>query len=275
MSTEDLDYRAFANFLEESSGIVLGPSKAYLVSSRLSDIMKEEKVSTLTELVNHMKEPSKAKLKERVVDAMTTNETNWFRDNHPFDVLRTKILPELRDVAKTRPIKIWSSACSSGQEPLTISMTVSEYMAANPGTYPHNVQILATDISPSMLEQAKEATYDSIAMSRGLSAERKKKFFDTLDDGRMQAKQRERARINYRSLNLLTSFVLIGKFDVIFCRNVLIYFSDDVKSDILTRMSQNLNPNGYLFIGASESMSSTCESYNMIKCNPGLVYQKK
>ena len=268
----DNDYRTFCQFLEQQCGIVLGDSKMYLVKSRLSPLMTRFEVESLTELVNRTLKPTERQLRAAVIDAMTTNETLWFRDTYPYELLINQLLPELD---KGRPVKIWSAASSSGQEPYSIAMSIDEYKR-KPGVSSRSMfSVIGTDISNTMLDICKNAEYDSLALSRGLSAERKSRFFDDSGQGMMQVKPDVRRLVTFRHLNLLDSYQLLGKFDIIFCRNVLIYFSPEIKSQIINKFASQLNPNGYLVLGASESMSGLSDKFEMIRCNPGIVYQKK
>jgi chemotaxis protein methyltransferase CheR len=270
---EQSEYDQFRTFLEQQCGIVLGDNKLYLVKSRLAPLMARFNVASLSQLVSKTLSPHERQLRAAVVDAMTTNETLWFRDQYPFELLKTKIFPEFADLR--RPIKIWSAASSSGQEPYSIAMSASEYQSKSPGALKMGVQITGTDISNTMLDMCKNAEYDSLALARGLSPERRQKFF--MDSGNGMAKVTEpiRRMVNFRHLNLLDSYALLGKFDVIFCRNVLIYFSPEVKAKIIAQFAQALNPKGYLFLGASESMAGLSNEFEMLRCNPGIIYQKK
>jgi chemotaxis protein methyltransferase CheR len=153
-------------------------------------------------------------------------------------------------------------------------MTVQEYLASRPGSL-SDVQIMATDISPAILQEAKEATYDTLALARGLSPDRKQKYFMQQRDGRWQARPEIRSRVRFTQANLLQSYSLLGRFDVIFCRNVLIYFSSESKADILARMARALNPGGYLFLGSSESITQYSDEFEMVRCPRGSVYRVK
>ena len=268
----DNDYRTFCQFLEQQCGIVLGDSKMYLVKSRLSPLMTRFEVESLTELVNRTLKPTERQLRAAVIDAMTTNETLWFRDTYPYELLINQLLPELD---KGRPVKIWSAASSSGQEPYSIAMSIDEYKRKPSVSSRSMFSVIGTDISNTMLDICKNAEYDSLALSRGLSAERKSRFFVDSGHGMMQVKPDVRRLVTFRHLNLLDSYQLLGKFDIIFCRNVLIYFSPEIKSQIINKFASQLNPNGYLVLGASESMSGLSDKFEMIRCNPGIVYQKK
>ena len=270
--SDDL-YKQFSHFLALQSGIVLGDNKEYLVKSRLSPLMTQFGIESLSDLVTRAMTVRERELKMAVIDAMTTNETLWFRDSYPFQLLSDKIFPELGKSG--RPIKIWSAASSSGQEPYSIAMTALEQQVKRPGTLPGGVQIVGTDISSTMLNQCKEGVYDSLALARGLSPERKKLFFEPQGDNKMRISERVRKLTSFRPLNLLESYSLLGKFDIIFCRNVLIYFAPEVKSKILNQFASSLNPGGYLMLGASESLAGLTDKFEMIRCNPGIVYKVK
>ncbi|MBS3798782.1 protein-glutamate O-methyltransferase CheR [Pseudoalteromonas sp. BDTF-M6] len=266
------EYNQFRAFLEQQCGIVLGDSKQYLVKSRLAPLMARFGVDTLSQLVHKTLSPHERQLRAAVVDAMTTNETLWFRDQYPFELLKNRLLPEFKGLA--RPLKIWSAASSSGQEPYSIAMTLAEYQQSRPGALNPNVQIVGTDISNSMLEMCKKGEYDALALARGLSAERRRKFFIDGDNGMARVNDHIKRMVSFRHLNLLDSYALLGKFDIIFCRNVLIYFAPEVKAKIIAQFAQALNPGGYLLLGASESMTGLSNDFIMLRCNPGIIYQK-
>jgi len=296
------EYQEFREFLEAASGIALGENKQYLVNSRLSCLVTEMGLASIGELIECVKRDMKPGLRERIVDAMTTNETLWFRDHFPFEILKSHILPELSG-PRTRPVRIWSAACSSGQEPYSMSMIIQEYLQAKPGSLPCDAQIIATDISPSVLKDAREGIYDAMAFARGLSDERKKRFFDaqgktsdikaragdaqgktgdiTGNAGHITAKAWQvkpeiRKRITFSEMNLMKKdYLALGKFDVIFCRNALIYFSAELKREILARFSQVLEPGGYLCLGASESVSGYADFFETVRYQGGLVYRLK
>lgn len=267
------DFRQFSAFLEQSCGILLAEHKQYLVQSRLSKIMREQSCTSLTDLVQRLGQPGSRELKERIIDAMTTNETLWFRDTHPYEILARRLLPELGPEHRCRKLRIWSAACSTGQEPYSISMVLDEFKRANPGTFGAGEEILATDISASVLEQAQRGEYEMLALGRGLSQERLKKYFVASGQGSWRVRPEIKSRVRFQSLNLLGAYTALGAFDIIFCRNVLIYFSSDVKQEILRKMHRQLRPGGYLLLGASESLSGMSDLYRMIHCRPGIIYQ--
>lgn len=275
MPTKQLDdksYHQFRTFLEQQCGIVLGENKQYLVKSRLAPLMSKFNLASLSDLVTKTLSATERQLRAAVIDAMTTNETLWFRDEYPFELLKKRILPALK--TKSTPLKIWSAASSSGQEPYSIAMSIKEYQQANPGAFRAGVQIIGTDISTTMLEHCKYAHYDSLALSRGLSPERKKQFFEPGENGMSKVKDDIKSMVSFRQLNLLNSYSLMGKFDIVFCRNVLIYFAPEVKSQIISQIHGALNNDGTLFLGASESLSGLNQNFEMVRCNPGIIYQK-
>jgi chemotaxis protein methyltransferase CheR len=270
---DEKSYNQFRTFLEQQCGIVLGESKQYLVKSRLAPLMAKFELSSLSELVNRTLSPVERQLRAAVIDAMTTNETLWFRDDYPYKLLQSKLLPDFAN--RKTPVKIWSAASSSGQEPYSIAMSVLEYQQKNPGAFPRGVQVIGTDISTTMLEHCKYGHYDNLALARGLSEERKRRFFEKGDNGMLKIKDEVKKMVSFRPLNLLNSYSLMGRFDIVFCRNVLIYFSPEIKSQIISQIHGVLNNDGYLFLGASESLSGINQDFTMLRCNPGIVYQKK
>ncbi|MGV2990535.1 protein-glutamate O-methyltransferase [Vibrio sp. E150_011] len=272
ITISDQEYRDFSRFLESQCGIVLGDSKQYLVRSRLSPLVSKFGLSSLSQLLRDVVSGRNRELRIAAVDAMTTNETLWFRDNYPFTVLSDKLLPEM--AAKKRPLKIWSAASSSGQEPYSMAMTVLETQAKRPGMLP-NVSITATDISSTMLDACRLGEYDNLALGRGLSSERRRVFFESTSSGKMKIKDNAKRLVNFRPQNLMDSYALLGKFDIIFCRNVLIYFSPEMKSQVLNQMARSLNPGGYLLLGASESLTGLTDQFEMVRCNPGIIYKLK
>ncbi len=267
------DYERFRVFLEKACGIVLGDNKQYLIASRLTPLLAQYQLQSLTALIERMQLNGQSGLYESIVDAMTTNETLWFRDGFPFEILKQVILPE-HHKARTGGVRIWSAACSSGQEPYSLSMCVEEYLRTNPGALGGGVQITATDLSPSMLDQARAGEYDAAAMLRGISDERKRLFF-TERNGRWAVRDELKRRVSFRELNLLSGYEPLGRFHVIFCRNVLIYFSADLKRDILARLAGALLPGGYLFLGAAEAITGYSDAFEMLRLPQGIVYRLK
>ncbi|MFT6733154.1 MAG: chemotaxis protein methyltransferase CheR [Polaribacter sp.] len=259
------EYDRFKSLLEHKSGILLGDNKQYLVTSRLANFIKECDLSNLSDLLAQIEQPTNRQLLQKVIDRMTTNETLWFRDGYPFEYMKKTLIPEFN---KKGSFKIWCAACSSGQEPFSLAMLLYETGAFTNGS------IIATDLSVRILEKAKLGQYQDIELKRGLPADKLRKYFDAIDTNNWQLKSNLRNKIRYQATNLLNAPFSLGKFEIIFCRNVLIYFSQENKTKVLNGLIDSLKPGGYLFLGASESLTKDCEKLDMIRCNPGLVYQK-
>ena len=264
MDISPSEYNDFRQVLERQSGILLGDNKQYLVAIRLSNFLKENKLSSISGLLAVISRPSGKALLQKVIDQMTTNETLWFRDSYPFEYMKRNLIPELK---KKGRFKIWCAACSSGQEPYSLAMLLDE-------TSTNNADIIATDLSSRVLDKAKLGFYQDIELKRGLPDDKLRRYFAKTDKNTWQINQSLRTKIRFQSLNLLGLPYGVGRFDVIFCRNVLIYFSQENKTKVLNGLIDSLNPGGYLFLGASESLTRDCKPLNMNRCNPGLVYQK-
>jgi chemotaxis protein methyltransferase CheR len=256
-------YIRFRDYLQKACGISLSDNKQYLVASRLGKVLEREGFSKIEQLVDALEKYGSSKLKEEVINAMTTNETLWFRDIHPFTILKDRVLPEMT----SGPLRIWSAASSTGQEPYSISMVIEEFKSARPGVLKAGEKIVATDICTNILQHAKQGEYDSLAIARGLGPDLQRRYFDKIND--------LSSRVEFKYLNLIESFSALGKFDVIFCRNVLIYFTVDLKLDILKRMHACLKPGGYLFLGGSEALSGLSDYFEIVQCHPGIVYKAK
>lgn len=267
------DYDAFQKYLQEVCGIVLGSGKEYLVKSRLSGLMKDNGIDSIGDLLNQVGNGRNQKLQVNIIDAMTTNETFWFRDISHFQMLTDMIFPEAES-KPCRSMRIWSAACSSGQEPYNISMTVQKYISSNPGRLSGGVEILGTDISNRILDEAKKGVYYGASASRGMDAERQQRYF-TSNGSNFTVRPEIRSRVSFRSQNITQSYALLGRFDVVFCRNVLIYFSADKKADIIQRIARTLNPGGYLFLGSTESMVAHSDLFDMVRTGGGIAYRLK
>lgn len=269
----DYNYRLFSQFLESASGIVLGENKQYLVKSRLTSHVKIQGVANLDQLIEKIVVKKDRQAQLAAIEAMTTNETLWFRDSYPFSLLENSILTKYEQ--RSSPLKIWSAACSSGQEAYSIAMTIQNFQKKRSGALRAGAQILGTDISEEMLQKCRLAEYDQLAISRGLPDNFRLEYFEAADNGRLRVKAQLKAMASFRQFNLLDSFSSLGRFDIIFCRNVLIYFSPDVKRQILQKIAACLQDDGILFVGASESISDLVDQFSMVRCNPGLYYIKK
>lgn len=266
------DFNRFRDFLEEACGISLGENKQYLVNTRIRRILVEYEIESLSRLIEQLKFGRDARLREKIIDAMTTNETFWFRDNYPYEYLKNTILPELNKSGERGDIRIWSAACSSGQEPYSISIIAEEYKARSGG---RPLKLIATDLSTDILAQARSGEYDKLSIMRGLSKDRLSSFFDPVSDVIWKVKPVVGSRIDFRPINLMDSYSALGSFDVVFCRNVLIYFTPELKRDILRRIHATLKPNGLLFLGSSEGLAGISDLFDMVNCNPGILYRAK
>jgi chemotaxis protein methyltransferase CheR len=252
------DFTYIANLLKERSGLIVTPDKQYLFETRLGSIMREQRVKTVDQLIGVMRQGRNEALIAAVVDAMTTNETSFFRDRHPFDAMRQAILPALiRQRAQSKRIRIWSAACSTGQEAYSLAIMLAEEfpMLAN-----WQVEIVGTDISPTVLARAKEGVFSTFEVQRGLPIQMLVKHF-TQEGERWQLKPELRKRVSFQPFNLLGDLSPLGTFDVIFCRNVLIYFDLPTKSRVLEGMHRRLPADGTLILGGSESVFGICPKF--------------
>jgi len=268
-------FERFRAFLQNASGIVLGADQRWLVNARLAPLLKEQGIDSLDVLVEQLEQRPFCRLRTQVLDAMCTNETLWFRDGHPFDTLKDSLLPERLAAARCGPLRIWSAAASSGQEPYSIAMLVDEFEQSQPQLFKSAVEILGTELSSSMLAACERAEYDNLAIRRGLSAARLERYFKRLDGGRWQVKAEIRQRVTFQSQNLLSSFACLGQFDIVFCRNVLIYFTQAQRDNIIKRIHGCLKPGGYLLLGATEALGGLSTHFQTIRCRQSIVYQAK
>lgn len=272
---DQLEFDHFRQFLQDACGIALGDNKQYLVSNRLRRLLEEHQLASFSELVKILKLNNNRRLKDQVIDAMTTNETFWFRDIYPYNHLKDHLLPQLMSGNNKMfgSIRIWSAACSTGQEPYSISMMAEEYRRQTMGVLSRPVQIVATDLSTTVLEQARQGEYDRLSVLRGLSDERLERYFDKPSEQLWRIKSLVRDRIEFRTLNLMDSYAALGKFDIVFCRNVLIYFDADLKRKILQKIHASLKSKGILFLGSSEGLAGASDLFEMVRCEPGILYR--
>jgi chemotaxis protein methyltransferase CheR len=261
-----LDYEYLRRLLKERSGLDLSADKQYLVESRLLPLARRTGVAGIPELVVKMRNGAE-QLTSQVVEAMTTNETFFYRDKIPFDHLCDSILPELaQSRAGRRSIRVWSAASSTGQEPYSIAMCLREFGPALSGW---RSEIIATDLSQEVLEKSKAGLYSQFEVQRGLPIQLLVKYFNQLGEF-WQLSADIRGMVQHRQLNLLQDFTHLGKFDVIFCRNVLIYFDQATKVSIFERLAQMLEPDGYLMLGAAESVVGITDLFRPCQDRRGL-----
>jgi chemotaxis protein methyltransferase CheR len=252
-----MDYEFLRRFLKERSGLDLSADKQYLVESRLLPLARKANLPGLPELVAKLKGGADA-LTTEVVEAMTTNETFFFRDKVPFDHLRGTILPELLQArASRRSLRIWCAASSTGQEPYSIAMCLKEMSPALAGW---RVEILATDLSQAVLEKSKSGMFSQFEVQRGLPIQMLVKYF-TQTGELWQLNADIRAMVQFRQLNLLQDFSHLGAFDIVFCRNVLIYFDQHTKIGIFNRLARLMEPDGFLVLGAAETVVGLSDAF--------------
>ena len=265
MTPEDFSY--LRKLLKERSGLVLAAEKQYLAESRLLPLARKNSMTSLAELIAKLKEPYSASLASDVVDAMTTNETFFFRDKVPFDHFRATVIPALIEArAREKRIRIWCTAAATGQEPYSLAMLLKGMGAALAG---YKVSILATDICADVLEKAKAGIYSQFEVQRGLAIQLLVKFF-TQSGEQWQIAPEIRGMVQFRSLNLLNDFAPLGGFDVVFCRNVLIYFDQPTKVDVLTRIAHQTASDGYLVLGAAETVVGLTDLFKPVADRRGL-----
>jgi chemotaxis protein methyltransferase CheR len=251
------DFTFIAALLKSRSGLIINEEKTYLLETRLSAMMRELGQKDLSGLIELLRQPTSEALRDRVVDAMTTNETSFFRDNHPFETMRKTVLPGLIERrAASRSLRIWSAACSTGQEPYSLAMIIKDHFPILAGW---RLEIVATDISPSVLNRARSGVYSTFEVQRGLPIQMLVRHFDQVGND-WRIKQELKRNISFRPANLLEDFSVLGMFDVVLCRNVLIYFDQDTKTRILRAIARNMATDGALLLGGAESVFGICDA---------------
>ena len=260
------DYEFLRKLLRDKSGLDLSADKQYLIESRLLPLARKAGLATIGDLVQKLKDGSSA-LISQVVEAMTTNETFFFRDKVPFDHFREAIMPELlRARSNRKSIRIWCAAGSTGQEPYSLAMCLKEMSAALSGW---RVEIIATDLSQEVLEKSKSGLYSQFEVQRGLPIQFLVKYFKQTGE-LWQINPEIRAMVQHRQLNLLHDFSQLGTFDVIFCRNVLIYFDQETKINIFGRLAKAMEPDGFLVLGAAETVVGLTDVFKPLAERRGL-----
>ena len=263
------DFNLLSKLIKDRSGLALTKDKAYLLESRLLPVARKWNLKSLDELVMRLRTRSEAGLVRDVVEAMTTNESFFFRDIKPFDQFKQVVLPFLLQArGTTRNIKVWSAACSSGQEPYTLSMMLKEERQKLIGW---NVDILATDLSTEILAKAQAGLYSQFEVQRGLPIQLLVKYFKQAGD-RWQIDSAIREMVRYRPFNLLDDLSGLGQFDVIFCRNVLIYFDQPTKQMVLERMARQLAPDGFLYLGGAETVVGITDKFQPMANHRGIYH---
>ena len=260
------DYEYLRKLLKDQSGLDLSTDKQYLIESRLLPLARKAGLPGISDLVQKMKGGSNG-LITQVVEAMTTNETFFFRDKVPFDHFRDTIMPEMLKLrAARKSLRIWCAAGSTGQEPYSLAMCLKEMSAALSGW---RVEILATDLSQEVLEKSRTGIYSQFEVQRGLPIQMLVKYFKQIGE-LWQINPDIRGMVAHRQLNLLHDFGQLGSFDVIFCRNVLIYFDQETKANIFGRLARGMESDGFLVLGAAETVVGLTEAFKPIGDRRGL-----
>jgi chemotaxis protein methyltransferase CheR len=261
------DFDMICRLLRQRSGLVLSADKAYLMESRLLPVARKWKLASFEDLAKSIRAKPDEGLIRDVVEAMTTNESFFFRDIKPFDQFRDIVLPAmLKSRAGQRRLRIWSAACSSGQEPYSLAMILSEMASQLAGW---SIEIVATDLSTEILARAKEGLYSQFEVQRGLPIALLVKYFTQVGD-RWQINPKIRQMVDYREFNLLNDPAPLGRFDVVFCRNVLIYFDQETKAKVLDRVANLMPEDGFLFLGGAETVLGLTERFRLISGQRGV-----
>ncbi|HVH43289.1 MAG TPA: protein-glutamate O-methyltransferase CheR [Labilithrix sp.] len=269
-SAESVKY--LRDLVKRRSAIVIEDGKEYLVQARLEPVAREEGVRNIDELITVVRRNEDSPAARKVVEAMTTNETSFFRDVHPWETLKKTILPALVDArATSRRLRIWCAAASTGQEPYTIAMVIREHF---PELASWDVQILATDINRAVLERAKTGTYRQLEVNRGLPAPLLVKYFQR-KGAEWELKPEIRQMVTFEALNLVERWTLFSTHDLVYMRNVLIYFDVPTKREILSRTRQHLGDDGYLVLGGAETTLNLDDQWDLVRAGNTIVYQPR
>jgi chemotaxis protein methyltransferase CheR len=262
------NFRYLRQYIQQESGIQVGEEKLYLLESRLLPVITREKIANLDELCHRLRHRPAPGLRQQVVEAMTTHETLFFRDPAVYTALRDSLLPELLQRNRdTKTIRVWSAACSSGQEPYSIAM-----MLTDRGVADWKIEILATDLSEQILERARQARYQQIEVNRGLPAPLLVKYFER-HGLEWHIKPAIRSLVRFQPFDLRSNIASLGNFDLVLCRNVMIYFDLPTRKQILSGIRRTLRPGGYLLLGASETTFNVDDNYLRKSVSGAIVYQ--
>jgi len=272
------EVKIISKYIYDISKIALDQSKAYLIESRLSELLKAQNCSSFYELYQRAKADLSKSLEKKIIDKITTKETYFFRDNKPFELLQYKILPDLIDMRTAKSskffpisIRIWSAACSTGQEIYSIAIVIKELL---PSLTKYNIKILGTDISNAAIARASYGVFNKFEIERGLTHNKLEKYFIPFKN-KWKVKDELRAMVSFSKHNLMLPFTDIGKFDIIFCRNVGIYFSIEDRKKLFNKIADVLAQDGYLIIGATESLTNICSRFEPKRHLKSVYYQLK
>ncbi len=270
------ELKLISQYIQSITGIYLDQSKSYLFETRLSSIAEAQGCKSYQELHNKARQDASKKIEKDIIDAITTNETLFFRDKGPFELLQHKILPEMIDARSTQSalktrIKIWSAAASTGQELYSIAIVIKELLKDAPN---YAFTLLGTDISDGAIAQASYGKYNRFEIERGLDKKYLQKYFSLFGDS-WKVKDELRSMVNFRKLNLMQPFTSLGKFDIIFCRNVAIYFTLEDRKKLFNKLADSLADDGFLVIGSTESLTGVCPRFVPKRHLRSIFYQKK
>lgn len=270
------EIQLFSHYIYGISGIHIEASKAYLLETRLGKILVNEKCDSYTAFYHKAKADASRRLEKQIIDAITTNETLFFRDANPFELLKHKILPEVIDKRSAKmpkgtaiPIRIWSAACSTGQEIFSIAIVLKELFGDMSG---FNVKLTGTDLSDAAIKQASYGVYNKFEIERGLPKERLQRYFESKGEG-WKIKDEIRSLVTFSKLNLMEPFTGVGKYDIIFCRNVAIYFTLEDRKKVFDKIADSLEPDGYLLVGSTESLTGVCPRFVPKRHLKSIFYQ--
>jgi chemotaxis protein methyltransferase CheR len=265
MNVNDFEY--IAQLLYQRSGLVITQEKAYLLESRLNPVARKWDLDSVDALIGALRTKKDEQLSVDVTEAMTTNESFFFRDSRPFEQFKDIVLPHLLVArAAHKRIRIWSAACSSGQEPYTLAMILKEEAARLAGW---RIEIVATDLSKEILDKAKQGLYSQFEVQRGLPITLLMKYF-AQEGEKWRVSEEIRHMVSYKPFNLLTSPAALGHFDVVFCRNVLIYFDQATKGQVLARIAQIMPADGFLYLGGAETVLGVSDSFEVVPGQRGV-----
>lgn len=271
LTTPELTY--LRELVRDRAAIIVDESKAYLIESRLGPVARRQGIASLSDLVAQLRAQRTGPLHDLVVDAMTTNETSFFRDLHPWQALEQHWIPQLVEARRaTRQLTFWNAACSSGQEPYSLAMLLRDRFPQLVADW--NVRIIATDLSAEMLGRAASGLYSQLEVNRGLPAASLARHF-VRDGAHWRVRDEIRQMIEFRALNLATPWPFVPQVDVLFCRNVLIYFDVDTKRSILARARDVLRPDGLLLLGTAETTLNVDDRYERIVAGRATAYRPR
>ena len=275
MAIQSDEFQFIRETLLDISGMAIPENKVYLVENRLAQLLSSQGGGSYYDLFRRARQNPGSPLCEEIIDLMSTNETLWFRDQHPFLIFKERLLPtylqEIKDGQRTK-IRIWSAACSTGQEPYSLAMIIQDAMAENPFFTPEMVEIKASDISKTCLRSATSGLYDKVAIGRGLSDGYRNRYF-TNTGKYWQVVDPVKNLVRFTRFNLQNDFGRLGKFDIIFCRNVAIYFSKQFKIELFAKFAAILKPGGVFILGGSESLSGYNSEFEIVQHGRGFFYR--